>query len=311
MAPQRAARRPADGSSRPLPLPPAPLPPALPRPRDRAGRPQARLLVLPVPQGERRRPGELRAGVGEEEQRRPADDDGAVEGVHAEDHGGHRGQGHARRRRVRRGRAARPQPAPRRHRRLQEGREGQRRLGRQRRQVHARARRQGPPHPLRLPGLHARRPRGHAEGGRHHEGAGDVGRDARAGQEGPEAAAGVRHGPARQQPDRLGHLGRHHEELRRAPRRRPGQEGRLRRLQGRGVGVHGLLRRGVEVGRAAPGRGDLGQHDEQLDVPGGQGGVHPEPGHRLAVAGAEQPRAARQDRALHVSRAGRRARSTR
>ena len=107
-------------------------------------------------------------------------------------------------------------------------------------------------------------------------------------------------GPPDQQPDRLGDLGRHHEELRAPARRRGGQEGRLRRLQGRGVGVPRLLRRGVEVRRAAARRDDLGQHDEQLDVPGGQGGVHPEPRHRLPVARGQQPRAPRQDRALHV-----------
>ena len=77
----------------------------VPGARGRAAAAQARLLVLPVPEGERRGAGELRQGVGEEEQRGPPDLDGAVEGVHAEDHRGHRGQGDPRRRRVGRRRA--------------------------------------------------------------------------------------------------------------------------------------------------------------------------------------------------------------
>ena len=262
---------------------------------------QARLLVLPVPEGERRRAGELRQGVGEEEQRRPPDLDGPVEGVHAEDHRGHRGQGDPRRRRVgRRGAARRGQlldvtdiykklekthggwvgpsskfmlePDGRVHTILY-GLQGFMLVGRddlvKAGRAHAAARRRGStcsPTPRRCSSPRRR------------------------------SGSGI---PVSNQTDsqvwedimksygaRLADRG--------------GQADHPRRLQEGDVGVPRLLHRGLEGGRAPPRRHHVGQHDEQLDLPVRQGRVRPQPDHDLAVARGEQPRAPGQDGTLHV-----------
>ena len=168
-------------------------------------------------------------------------------------------------------------------------------------QDHAGARRAGPSHPLRLPGLHAGRPRRPREGGRPHAAAGDVGRPARPTPRRPRSCRGS-FGlgiPVSNQTD-----SQVWEDIMKSYGARLADDKGKRIILGDyKKEVWEFLDFFTEVWKAGvlpPGRDDLGQHDEQLHLPVRQGRVHPESDHALAVARGEQPRAPGQDRALHV-----------